>query len=95
MHRDTDPAAPKAGEQLRDFDGRDVHCPECERSRWANTGPKKKDDTGRAEIGAWYIRTGRRDKGEELLSQALARNPGELWHYVRAAEAYLGVPPGR
>jgi tetratricopeptide (TPR) repeat protein len=57
--------------------------------------PKEKDDTGRAEIGAWYIRTGRRDKGEELLSQALARNPGELWHYVRAAEAYLGVPPGR
>jgi len=42
MQRDTDPAAPKAGEQLRDFDGRDVHCPECERSRWANTGPKKK-----------------------------------------------------
>jgi hypothetical protein len=57
--------------------------------------PKEKDDTGRAEIGAWYIRTGERDKGEELLSQALARNPSELWHYVRAAEAYLGVPPGR
>jgi len=57
--------------------------------------PKEKDDTGRAEIGAWYIRTGQRDKGEELLSQALARNPGELWHYLRASEAYLGVPPGR
>jgi tetratricopeptide (TPR) repeat protein len=56
-------------------------------------GPK--DDTGMAEIGAWYIRTGQRAKGEELLSQALARNPGELWHYVRAAEALLGVPPGR
>ena len=54
-----------------------------------------KDDTGRAEIGAWYIRTGQREKGEELFSQALARNPGELWHYVRAAEAFLGVPPGR
>jgi len=57
--------------------------------------PKQKDDTGRAEIGAWYIRTGQRDKGEELLGQALARNPDENWHYVRAAEAYLGVPPGR
>jgi tetratricopeptide (TPR) repeat protein len=57
-------------------------------------GPK--DDTGMAEIGAWYIRTGQRAKGEELLSQALARNPSELWHYVRAAaEALLGVPPGR
>lgn len=56
---------------------------------------KQKDDTGRAEIGAWYIRTGQRDKGEELLAQALTRNPDETWHYVRAAEAYLGVPPGR
>jgi len=53
-----------------------------------------KDDTGRAEIGAWYIRNGQRDKGEELLAQAFARNPGEVWHYLRAAEAYLGVPPG-
>src|SRR5207237_10209211 len=39
--------------------------------------PKEKDDTGRAEIGAWYIRTGRSDKGEELLSQELARKPGQ------------------
>ena len=57
--------------------------------------PKQKDDTGRAEIGVWYIRIGQRDKGEELLAQALARNPDEMWHYVRAAEAYLGLPPGR
>lgn len=56
---------------------------------------KQKDDTGRAEIGAWYIRIGQRDKGEELLAQALTRNPDEMWHYVRAAEAYLGVPPSR
>jgi tetratricopeptide (TPR) repeat protein len=53
-----------------------------------------KDDTGRSEVGAWYIRQGQRDKGEALFEQAFARNPGELWHYVRAAEAYLGVPPG-
>jgi len=56
---------------------------------------KQKDDSGRAAIGAWYLRMGQRDKGEELLAQALARNPNEMWHYVRAAEGYLGVPPGR
>jgi tetratricopeptide (TPR) repeat protein len=54
-----------------------------------------KDDTGRSEIGSWYIRIGQRDKGEELIAQAFARNPGELWHYTRAAEALLGVPSGR
>lgn len=55
---------------------------------------KQKDDSGRAAIGAWYLRMGQRDKGEELLSQALTRNPNEMWHYVRAAEGYLGVRPG-
>ena len=54
---------------------------------------KMKDDTGRAEIGAWYIRNGQREKGEELLGQALARNPDETWHYLRGAEAYHGLPP--
>jgi tetratricopeptide (TPR) repeat protein len=54
-----------------------------------------KDDTGQSEIGAWYIRNGQREKGEELLAKALARNPDDLWHYVRASEAYLSVPPGR
>ena len=54
-----------------------------------------KDDTGQAEIGAWYIRIGQREKGEELLDRALVRSPADVWHYVRAAEAYLGVPQGR
>jgi tetratricopeptide (TPR) repeat protein len=54
-----------------------------------------KDDTGQSEIGSWYVRIGQRDKGEELFAKALARNPDDLWHYVRAAEAYLGVPRGR
>ena len=54
-----------------------------------------KDDTGQSEVGAWYIRNGQREKGEELFAKALARNPDETWHYVRAAEAYLGVPRGR
>jgi tetratricopeptide (TPR) repeat protein len=52
-----------------------------------------KDDTGQAELGAWYVRTGQREKGEELLTKAFARNGDEFWHYVRAAEAYLGVAP--
>jgi tetratricopeptide (TPR) repeat protein len=54
-----------------------------------------KDDTGQSEIGAWYVRTGQREKGEGLFAQALARNPDDMWHYVRAAEAYLGVPKGK
>ena len=54
-----------------------------------------KDDTGQAEIGSWYIRIGQRDKGEELLGRAMARSPDSVWHYVRAAEAYLGVAEGR
>jgi tetratricopeptide (TPR) repeat protein len=54
---------------------------------------KGKDDTALAEIGAYYIRTDRREKGEELLAKALAKNPDENWHYVRAAEGLLGVAP--
>jgi tetratricopeptide (TPR) repeat protein len=54
-----------------------------------------KDDTGASEIGAWYVRNGQREKGEVLFTQALTRNPDDMWHYVRAAEAYLGVPRGR
>jgi tetratricopeptide (TPR) repeat protein len=54
-----------------------------------------KDDTGQSEVGAWYVRNGQREKGEELFAKALARNPDDVWHYVRAAEAYLGVPKGR
>jgi tetratricopeptide (TPR) repeat protein len=52
-----------------------------------------KDDTGQAEVGAWYIRIGQREKGEELLAKAFARNSEEIWHYVRAGEAYMGVSP--
>jgi tetratricopeptide (TPR) repeat protein len=51
-----------------------------------------KDDSGHAELGAAYIRLGQRDKGEEYLAKALSRKPKEVWHWVRAAQAYLGVP---
>jgi tetratricopeptide (TPR) repeat protein len=54
-----------------------------------------KDDSGQAEVGAWYIRTGQRAKGEELLGTALQKHPDEIWHYLRAGEALLHVPPGR
>jgi tetratricopeptide (TPR) repeat protein len=60
---------------------------------YAKALTKESDDTGQCQIGAWYIHTGRREKGEELIGKALAKNPDEVWHYVRAAEAYLGVPP--
>jgi tetratricopeptide (TPR) repeat protein len=52
-----------------------------------------KDDSGQAEVGAWYIRIGQREKGEALLAQAFARNSDEVWHYVRAGEAFMGVSP--
>lgn len=52
-----------------------------------------KDDTGQAEVGAWYIRIGQREKGETLLGKAFQRGPDEIWHYVRAGEAFMGVSP--
>lgn len=52
-----------------------------------------KDDTGQAEVGAWYIRIGQREKGENLLGKAFMRSPDEIWHYVRAGEAFMGVSP--
>lgn len=54
-----------------------------------------KDESSQAEVGAWYIRIGQRDTGEELLARAFARNPDEVWYYVRAGESYLGAPVGR
>ena len=48
-----------------------------------------------SEIAAWYIREGQRARGEDLLAKALAKNPDEVWHYIRTAEAFLGVPSGR
>lgn len=51
-----------------------------------------KDDSGQAELGSWYIRIGQREKGEEWLAKAFARNSDEVWHYVHAGEALLLVP---
>jgi tetratricopeptide (TPR) repeat protein len=52
-----------------------------------------KDDTGQAEIGAWYIRMGKREQGEALFAKAFARNPDDGSHYLRAAQAFLNVAP--
>jgi tetratricopeptide (TPR) repeat protein len=52
-----------------------------------------RDDSGEAEIGAWYIRVGQREQGEALLAKAFAKNPDETWHYIRAAEGLLNVSP--
>lgn len=52
-----------------------------------------KDDSGQAEIGAWYIRAGQREKGEAVLAKAFAKNPDEFWHYMRMAEAFYDLPP--
>ncbi len=52
-----------------------------------------KDDSSQALVGAWYMRTGQREKGEALLERALQRRPGAAEYYVRAAEGLLGVPP--
>ena len=49
------------------------------------------DDSGEIEVGAWYIRTGQREKGEALLAKAFADSPDEFWHYLQVAEAFLDV----
>lgn len=50
-----------------------------------------KDDSSQAEVGAWYIRIGHREKGEAMLALAFERSPNEPGYYVRAAESLLGV----
>lgn len=50
-----------------------------------------KDDSGQAELGAWYIKIGQREKGEDWLTKAFERNSDEIWHYVHAGEALMGV----
>jgi tetratricopeptide (TPR) repeat protein len=54
-----------------------------------------KDDSSQAEVAAWYMRTGQREKGEALMAQALQRRPNSPWYYIRAAESLLGVPAGQ
>ena len=50
-----------------------------------------KDDSSQAEVGAWYIRIGHREKGEAMLALAFERRPNEAGYYLRAAESLLGI----
>jgi tetratricopeptide (TPR) repeat protein len=52
------------------------------------------DDSQLAEVGAWYIRIGQRDKGEQYLAKAFQKGPHDPLHYVLAAEGLLGVSLG-
>jgi len=53
----------------------------------------KEDDRGLAELGAYYLLEGDREKAEELFDRANALNADELWNTSAIAGAYLGVKP--
>lgn len=53
-----------------------------------------KDDTTQAAAGSWYLYTGDRARGEELIGKALSKHPNEVYDYVRAAEGLLKVRQG-
>lgn len=46
-----------------------------------------------AQVAAWFIFKGERERGEELLERALALSDRDVWFYTDAAGAYLGVEP--
>ncbi len=52
-----------------------------------------KDDSGMALAGAWRNLHGDREAAEALFRKAFARGGNDVWHAVRAAGSYLGVPP--
>lgn len=52
-----------------------------------------KDDSGMALVGAWRNLHGDREAAETLFRKAFGRGGNDVWHAVRAAGSYLGVPP--
>jgi tetratricopeptide (TPR) repeat protein len=54
---------------------------------------KPDDEDWLAEIGAYYVIKGDRAHGEELFTRSFKREPNSLWNALRAAAAYLKVPP--
>lgn len=52
-----------------------------------------KDDKGLAELGAYYMLKGDREKAEELFDRSFALEPGEVWSTSMVAGSYLGVKP--
>ena len=51
------------------------------------------DDKGLAELGAYYLIKGDRDKAEELFDRSFKIESGEVWSTAMAAGGYLGVAP--
>jgi tetratricopeptide (TPR) repeat protein len=56
-------------------------------------GKNPKDDKGLAELGAYYLIKGDRDKAEELFDQSFKLESGEVWNTTAVAGGYLGVRP--
>jgi tetratricopeptide (TPR) repeat protein len=52
-----------------------------------------KDDKGLAELGAYYLIKGDREKAEELFDRSYQLESGEVWNTAMIAGGYLGVRP--
>jgi tetratricopeptide (TPR) repeat protein len=51
------------------------------------------DDKGLAELGAYYLIKGDREKAEELFDKSFSIESGEVWNTAMMAGGYLGVRP--
>ena len=51
------------------------------------------DDKGLAELGAYYLIKGNREKAEELFDKSYNIESGEVWNTSMIAGGYLGVKP--
>jgi tetratricopeptide (TPR) repeat protein len=72
----------------------------AEAHEWANAKPlfdhylekNPKDESGLADVGAYYLVNGDRATAESLFDRSFERK-GDIWTTVSAAGGYLGVPP--
>lgn len=53
----------------------------------------RKDDKGLAELGAYHLLKGDREKAEELFDQCFNIEQDEVWNTAMIAGGYLGVRP--
>jgi tetratricopeptide (TPR) repeat protein len=51
------------------------------------------DDKGLAELGAYYMIKGDREKAEQLYDKSLSIEKGEVWNTAAMAAGYLDVKP--
>ena len=51
------------------------------------------DDKGLAELGAYHLLKGDREKAEELFDKSFSIESGEVWNTSMIAGGYLGVRP--